>query len=136
MAVMTAQELADHAQDAFENNLMDDPTPYEMGMAWKSVGESLFEILAERAKEEQAPEIAYLVNQLDAIRRDNWLTMSFEKQDALDAAADTLNRQAAEIKQLREVLADLVGYVEVNFDSPIDEIALIAPRAVLTGEEQ
>ena len=81
-------------------------------------------------------EIAYLVNQLDAIRRNYWLSMSFEKQDALDAAADTLNRQAAEIKQLREVLADLVGYVEVNFDSPIDEIALIAPRAVLTGEEQ
>ena len=102
MTVMTAQELADHAQDAFENNLMDDPTPYETAVAWKAVGQHLFDILVERAEEERAPEIAYLVNQLDAIRRDNWLTMSFEKQDALDAAADTLNRQAAELKQLRE----------------------------------
>ena len=47
---MTAEELADHAQAAFENNLMDDPTPYEMGRAWKAVGERLFEILAEEAE--------------------------------------------------------------------------------------
>jgi hypothetical protein len=51
MTVMTAEELADYAQDAFESDLPDDPTPYEMGRAWKAVGERLFEILAERAEE-------------------------------------------------------------------------------------
>lgn len=104
---MTAQELADHAADAFDNALPDDPSPYDYSRAWKCVGERLFEILAERAEEERVPEIAYLVNQLDAIRRRDWLNMPFEMQDALDAAADTLNRQAAEIKQLLGKVDDL-----------------------------
>ena len=121
---MTAEELADHAQAAFENNLMDDPTPYEMGMAWKAVGERLFEILSERAEEERAPQIAYLVNQLDAIRRLDALNMPFEMHNALNAAAYTLERQAAKIKQLRDKVDDLEDSISWPFTSP--------PR----GEEQ
>jgi hypothetical protein len=48
---MTAQELADHAADAFDGALPDDPTPYHYGRAWKAVGERLAAILAERAAE-------------------------------------------------------------------------------------
>ena len=49
-------------------------------------------------------QIAYLVNQLDAIRRLDSLNMPFEMHNALNAAAYTLERQAAEIKQLRETI--------------------------------
>lgn len=48
---MTAQDLADHAADAFDNALPDDALPHEVGRAWKAVGERLAAILAERAKE-------------------------------------------------------------------------------------
>ena len=103
MTVMTAEELADYAQDAFENNLMDDPTPYEMGRAWKAVGERLFEILAERAEEERSPEIDGLCENLRGIDKNleddhYWVIMIATK------AADALERQAAEIKQLRETI--------------------------------
>ena len=142
MTVMTAQELADYAADAFDNALPDDPSPYEMGKVWKSVGESLFEILAERAEEERSPEIAYLVNQLDAIRRLDSLNMPFEKQDALDAAADTLNRQAAELKQLREEMARMEARLQrweprVSLDlSQMLTGAASDRTAFTTGEEQ
>jgi len=49
--LMTAQELAGHAADAFDGALPDDPTPYHYGRAWKAVGERLAAILAERAEE-------------------------------------------------------------------------------------
>ncbi len=49
--LMTAQELADHAADAFDDALPDDALPHEVGRAWKAVGERLAAILAERAKE-------------------------------------------------------------------------------------
>jgi hypothetical protein len=49
--------------------------------------------------------------------------------------ADTLERQAAEIERLRGALGDLIDYVEANFDSPIDELALRPARAALTGED-
>ena len=49
--LMTAQELADHAADAFDNALPDDALPHEVGRAWKAVGERLAAILAERAEE-------------------------------------------------------------------------------------
>ena len=48
---MTAQDLADHAADAFDNALPDDALPHEVGRAWKAVGERLAAILAERAEE-------------------------------------------------------------------------------------
>ena len=48
-APMTAQELAEHAQFAFENDLPDDFTPYDCAMAWRRVGEHLAAVLAERA---------------------------------------------------------------------------------------
>ncbi len=144
MAVLTAQELADYAADAYDNALPDDPSPYEMGRAWKSVGQSLFEILAERAEEERTPDIAYLVNQLDAIRRDYWLSMSFEKQDALTAAQVALDSQAAENKRLRKaakafesaVTTDIPagpGYAEWVAKAQQARAAL---QAALTGETQ
>ena len=103
MTVMTAQELADYAQDAFESDLMDDPTPYEMGRAWKCVGERLFAILSERAEEERALEIGGLCAKLRGIDKlleedHYWVIMIATK------AADALERQAAEIKQLRETI--------------------------------
>jgi hypothetical protein len=49
--LMTAQELADHAADAFDDALPDDALPHEVGRAWKAVGERLAAILAERAEE-------------------------------------------------------------------------------------
>jgi hypothetical protein len=49
--LMTAQELADHAADAFDDALPDDALPHEVGRAWKAVGERLAAILAERAAE-------------------------------------------------------------------------------------
>jgi len=48
---MTAQDLADHAADAFDNALPDDALPHDIGRAWKAVGERLAAILAERAEE-------------------------------------------------------------------------------------
>lgn len=48
---MTAQELAEHAQFAFENDLPDDFTPYDCAMAWRRVGEHLAAVLAERAED-------------------------------------------------------------------------------------
>jgi hypothetical protein len=138
MAVLTAQELADYAADAYDNALPDDPSPYEMGRAWKSVGQSLFEILAERAEEERAPDIAYLVNQLDAIRRQYWLSMSFEKQDALTAAMAALDSQAAENKRLREALANI--QIEAEREEGrwvhLKRVIAINARAALTGTPQ
>ncbi len=48
--LMTAQELADHAADAFDDALPDDALPHEVGRAWKAVGERLAAILTERAE--------------------------------------------------------------------------------------
>jgi hypothetical protein len=137
MAVLTAQELADYAADAYDNALPDDPSPYEMGRAWKSVGQSLFEILAERAEEERAPDIAYLVNQLDAIRRRDWLNMPFEKQDALTAAMATLERQAAENERLRGALEFYTGEHKSRstpWGVNANDFGKVA-RAALTGED-
>jgi hypothetical protein len=46
----------------------------------------------------------------------------------LDAAADTLERQAAEIKRLREALTDLLA-------DECDGDPIARARAALTGEE-
>lgn len=128
---MTAEELADHAQDAFENNLMDDPTPYEMGRAWKAVGERLFEILAERAEEERSPEIDGLCERLDS---------AYERQsnardrETITLSKDTLERQAAEIKQLREEMVRMETRLQRWEPRVSLDLSQMLTGAAITGE--
>lgn len=48
---LTAEYLADHAQAAFEDACPDDASPYEIGKAWRKVGEHLAAVIAEAEAE-------------------------------------------------------------------------------------
>ena len=50
---LTPANLASTAQSAFEDACGDDPSPYEVGLAWRKAGESLHELLVEAAEEVQ-----------------------------------------------------------------------------------
>ena len=68
----------------------------------------------------------------DAERNGAFIALS---REAVPVLLDALERQASKIERLRGGLGDLIDYVEANFDSPIDELALRPARAALTGED-
>ena len=47
--IPTAEQLAQHAQAAFEDACPEDASPYEVGKAWQKVGEHLAAVIAEAA---------------------------------------------------------------------------------------
>lgn len=48
---LTAESLASTAQSAFEDACDDDPSPYEIGLAWRAAGKALHELLVEAAED-------------------------------------------------------------------------------------
>ena len=48
---LTAEYLADHAQNAFDDACPEDASQYEVGKAWRKVGEHLAAVIAEAAED-------------------------------------------------------------------------------------